>query len=256
MAEDVLRLGGFVENVNYRKQTALADGRGVPDFTFLLPRDLVLHMDVKFPLDNYLRCLDARSESERARYRAGFLRDVRQHLRELSERRYIDPATTVDCVLLFLPNEQLYAFIHEHDGGLLDEAVRRKIVICSPVTLFAVLAVIRQALDHFALERRSREILDALAAFGEQWSRYVQQMDKLGTHLDRAQRSYDELVRTRRRQLEGPLERLEELRRRVPAGDGPTGGPLARAPTPGPLPEVTGDSREQASGQPAGDLRR
>jgi DNA recombination protein RmuC len=221
MAEDVLRLAGFVENVNYRRQRALAEERRVPDFTFLLPHDLVLHMDVKFPLDNYLRYLEARFDGERERHRTGFLRDVRQHIRELSDRGYIDPTTTVDCVLLFIPNEQLYAFVQEHDAGLLDEALRRKVVMCSPLTLFAVLAVIRQSLDQFALERRSSEILDALGRFGEQWRRYIEQMDKLGTHLDRAQHSYDELVRTRRRQLERPLERLDELRRRVPAtGDG------------------------------------
>src|SRR5215210_1439792 len=54
MAEDVLRLADFIENVNYRKQRAAVGGRGIPDFTFFLPNDLVVHMDVKFPLDNYV----------------------------------------------------------------------------------------------------------------------------------------------------------------------------------------------------------
>ncbi|MFM7840962.1 MAG: DNA recombination protein RmuC, partial [Nitrospira sp.] len=46
MAEDVLQLAGFVENVNYVKQKTLAAGSR-PDFTFLLPRKLTLNMDVK-----------------------------------------------------------------------------------------------------------------------------------------------------------------------------------------------------------------
>src|SRR5439155_3018583 len=58
MAEDVLHAAGLVEHVNYRKQTATADG-GIPDFTFLLPGDQVCHMDVKFPLDNYVRALES-----------------------------------------------------------------------------------------------------------------------------------------------------------------------------------------------------
>ena len=37
MAEDVLRLAGFVENVNYVKQTQVEGGTGRPDFTFPLP---------------------------------------------------------------------------------------------------------------------------------------------------------------------------------------------------------------------------
>jgi len=69
MAEDVLRLAGFVENVNYRKQRALDTGRGIPDYTFFLPNNLLLHMDVKFPLDNYVRFCDATTDLERKRYR-------------------------------------------------------------------------------------------------------------------------------------------------------------------------------------------
>ena len=73
MAEDVLRLAGFLENVNYRKQRAVEGGRGIPDFTFFLPNELVLHMDVKFPLDNYIRSLEATSELDEKRYREAYL---------------------------------------------------------------------------------------------------------------------------------------------------------------------------------------
>ena len=38
MAEDVLRLAGFVENVNYRKQTQIEGGTGRPDYTFHMPK--------------------------------------------------------------------------------------------------------------------------------------------------------------------------------------------------------------------------
>ncbi|HEX2578093.1 MAG TPA: DNA recombination protein RmuC, partial [Aquihabitans sp.] len=82
MADDVLRLAGFVEGVNYRRQVALPGGT-VPDVTFLLPGDLVLHMDVKFPLDNHLRATNAVSPADRASFEEAFLRDVRQRIRGL-----------------------------------------------------------------------------------------------------------------------------------------------------------------------------
>ena len=160
MAEDVLQLAGFLEGVNYHKQRAI--DTGIPDFTFLLPDGLSLHMDVKFPLDNYLRYLDAESDLDRRRARDDFLRDVRNHVKSLAARGYIDGSgATVDCVLLFIPNEQLYAFIQEQDRAILDDALRRKLVFCSPLTLYAVLAVVRQAVDNFRVERTSSEILDA-----------------------------------------------------------------------------------------------
>ncbi|MDP8969189.1 MAG: DNA recombination protein RmuC [Actinomycetota bacterium] len=221
MAEDVLRLAGFIENVNYRRQKAVAGGRTIPDFTFLLPRELQLHMDVKFPLDNYLRYLEAGSDGERERHRHQFLRDVRQRVKDLAGRDYIDPHTTVDCVLLFIPNEQLYAFIQEQDSDLLDAALRDKVVFCSPLTLFAVLAVIRQSVDNFVLERTSDEILSLLGVFWQQWRKFVDHMDTLGKRLTSAQRAYDELVGARRRALERPLEKLEALRHERNLGPGP-----------------------------------
>src|SRR6478672_7840897 len=200
MAEDVLQLAGFVEGIQYRKQTAVAGGSGIPDFTFLLPRGVVLYMDVKFPLDNYLRYLDAESELDQRRHRDAFLKDVRSKVKELAGRAYqSSDADTVDCVLLFIPNEQLYGFIQEQDGGVLEHALGHKIVMCSPLTLFAVLAVVRQAVDSFRLERTTNEILDVLGSFSKQWESFVGQMDTLGKRLETTTSAFDQLSGTRRR---------------------------------------------------------
>jgi DNA recombination protein RmuC len=167
---------------------------------------------VKFPLDNYLRYLDADCDTDRERFRKGFLRDARDRVRELAARGYREPDAAVDCVLMFIPNEALFGFIQEHDRGLVDEALQRKIVLCSPLTLFAVLAVVRQSVDNFQLERTSDQILTLLADFRTQWDKFVDEFDKLGTHLTRAQKTYDTLCTTRRRQLERPLDKLDEVR--------------------------------------------
>lgn len=212
MVEDVLRAAGFVAGVNYRTQTTTRSGTR-PDVTFLLPHDQVVHLDVKFPLDRYLAMLEADGEQERETHRAAFLRAVRDRVKELSTRGYIDPQDgTIDCVLLFIPNEQVYGFVHEQDPQLLDDALAQRVVLCSPSTLFAVLAVIRQAMDRVALERTSDRILDLLEAFRDQWQRFTEQMDKVGRGLETTQRAYDALATTRRNQLERQLDRVDDLR--------------------------------------------
>jgi DNA recombination protein RmuC len=75
-----------------------------------------------------------------------------------------------------------------------------------------VLAVVRQAVDNFQLERTSDQILSLLADFRTQWDKFVDELDKLGTHLTRSQKTYDVLCTTRRRQLERPLDKLDEVR--------------------------------------------
>ncbi len=211
MADDVLRAAGMVEGVTYRKQTGI-EGGAIPDVTFLLPGGRCLHMDVKFPVDNYLRHLEAGSVPEREAAAKAFVRDVRNRVKELSGRAYIDEDVTLREVLLFIPNESVWAFIHEQDPQLIDIAMKQNVVLCSPVSLFAVLAVIRQAVDQTRLARTSDEILQCLSAFRQQWTKYADAVDKVERHFATAQRSLDDLTGTRRRMLERELARVDDLR--------------------------------------------
>ncbi|UNC91882.1 DNA recombination protein RmuC [Candidatus Contubernalis alkaliaceticus] len=213
MAEDILKAAGLMENVNYVKQKNI-EGLGTrPDFTFLLPKNLKLNMDVKFSLDNYVRCLEAKSHQEKLKYKNDFLRDVKNRIKEITTRDYINPEQkTVDYVVLFIPNDQIYSFIHEQEGSILDFALGHRVIVCSPITLFAVLAVIRQAVDNFALEETSNEILSLFGSFKKQWDQFHKKLESLGRKIVDLQKDYEVLSTTRRRQLERPLDKIEELR--------------------------------------------
>jgi len=87
MAEDVLRLAGFVEGVNYIKQKVLDMAASRPDYTFWLPQGLKVNMDVKFPLNSYLRYLEADNESARETHKTQFLRDVRTRIKALKKEQ-------------------------------------------------------------------------------------------------------------------------------------------------------------------------
>ena len=214
MADDILRAAGLIEGVNYLKQETTAAGTR-PDFTFLLPDGQRLHMDVKFPLESYARHLESESELEQRQAIKDFGRAVRAHIKQIAAREaYRDAATTVGYVLMFIPNDGVYAFIHEHCREVFDEALGSQVVICSPSTLFAMLSLVRQAMDTVSLERSSREILDHLACFAEQWQKYSEQFDLVGRHLDRLTGAFDELSGTRSRQLEKQLDRIEDLKQR------------------------------------------
>lgn len=214
MAEDVLRLSGFVEGVNYFKQKTLNYSSQRPDFTFVLPNRQKINMDVKFPFANYQGYLQAKTDDEKGRYRDAFLRDVRKHLKNLSSHDYISPEeNTLDMVIMFIPNEQVYSFINQSDSTLLDEAVSNKVVICSPLTLFAILAIIRQAIDNFNLEQTASEMLTHMGSFYKQWGMFLENLDQLGKRIDGAQKEFAKLMTTRKNQLEKPLEQIERLRR-------------------------------------------
>ncbi len=213
MAEDILRLAGFIEGINYQKQKGLETSMNRPDYTFLLPQERKVNMDVKFPFDNYLRYLEAQEITEKTRYKNQFLTDVKGRVKEVTTREYINPAeNTLDYVIVFIPNEQVYAFINESDNSILDEALKNKVILCSPLTLYAILAVMRQAVDNFNLERTASRILSLLGSFNKQWEAFVGSLEEMGKKIDQAQKEFDKLSSTRRNQLEKPLRQIEEIR--------------------------------------------
>lgn len=213
VAEDVLRVAGFIEGVSYRKQHVTEAGKR-PDYTFLLPDERVLNMDVKMPMAAFNRYLEAGDDAARDAAAKEFLRDAKQRIKEVTTRDYINPAEgTLDYTLVFIPNEQVYGFIHEQDASIVDFALENRVVICSPLTLFAVLAVIRQSTDNFRLEARTREIQDAISAFARQWQMYKDETQKVSNAFKTANGAWERLTGTRERQLDKAIEKVEDLRR-------------------------------------------
>ena len=219
MAEDMLNFMGLVEGINYIKQSAIESGTR-PDFTFLFPNQKSLNMDAKFPLDNYLRYIEADNDADRREYSQKFLRDVNQRVTEIQKRDYI-AAGTLDCVLIFIPNEQVYRFIYEEDQRIIDNALKQKVIMCSPLTLYIVLAVIRQAAQNFNIEQRSQEIVDVVNDIRQEWDKYTGQMDKLERRFKGMHDDFHALTGTRTRQLDRKFVKIDNVTRsnELQAGD-------------------------------------
>jgi DNA recombination protein RmuC len=212
LAEDVLRAAGLVEGINYEKQRTMRSGCR-PDFTFLLPNGLTLNMDVKFPLDNYLRSFDAASDVERQSCTEQFRKDVQKVIKQVHERGYIDATeNTVDYAILFVPNERVLSFLNESDPSAIDGALQSKVVICSPFTLYAVLVVVRQAMDNFKFAQTTSEMLDLHADFRKEWTTFRDAFDRIRRSIDGLQESFEALSTTRRRKLDGVLDKIDALR--------------------------------------------
>ena len=234
MAEDVLRLAGLQEGVNYRKQSAADADSGKPDYTFFLPNDLKVNMDVKFPLERYRAYLDADGDAAKAGELRELVAAVRGHVSAVAKRGYIDPKVpTVPYVIVFLPSEQVYGLVLQTQPDLIDEALTKHVVLVGPLTLYAVLAVMRQAAESANLLKTADEVLALLGDFLKQWESYKAVTDRMGRRIEDAKKEYDTLVGTRTRMLERPLARIDDLRKQrglpdggpaEPAEDRPLGG--------------------------------
>ncbi|MBL51573.1 MAG: recombinase RmuC [Candidatus Marinimicrobia bacterium] len=212
MVKDILDFIGLVEGLNYTQQEQISGGSNRPDFTFYLPDDKSINMDVKFPLAHYEKYVTAETDSERDAEKKQFLSDVRERIKEVSKRGYIDPkGGTVDYVLLFIPNESIYSFLNQEDHELIDFSLKQKILLCSPITLYAILSLIRQAVSNFAMEKKAGEMQELVGIFRKQWDNFIVKIDAMGKTLNSLGNHYEELSGTRRRALEKPMEKIEEL---------------------------------------------
>ncbi len=211
MAEDILRLAGLIEGVNYRKQSAADAESGRPDFTFMLPNDLTANMDVKFPLENYKAYLDAEDDDARAARAAQLVRDVQGHVRALAGRSYITEST-VPYVMMFIPSEQIFSLVMATCPDLIDEAMEKKVILSSPMTLYAMLAVIRQAAENANIMKTADEIISLLGSFEKQWQKYNEEVDRLGKQIDTVASQFQTVSGTRSNVLQRQLNKIEDLR--------------------------------------------
>ena len=215
LAEDMLRAAGFVEGINYDKQTII-DGGGRPDYRFSIPPDRVLYMDVKFPLDKYAEYVEATTDSARTAAQDAFIKAVRSHADILAKRDYIDKSTdnTLDYVLMFVPNESISGFVHESDPTLIDYALARKVVLCSPLTLYAFLVVIRQAADAFHTERTAAEIMQFVNLFHKEWEKYTAAVEKVQKSFQTLEADLASINTsgTRYNKLNAQVKKIEKLR--------------------------------------------
>ena len=144
-------------------------------------------LDSKFPLDNYLKYHEATDDATRSIHRDAFIKNAEQRVKELEKRDYTGQSDrqALDYVLLFIPNESILGFIQQEKPSLIDDAIHRRVVLCSPLTLYAFLAVVRQATDSFHMEQNANEVLGILNAFGKSWRHYSKHIDTMGKSFEK-----------------------------------------------------------------------
>jgi len=218
LAEDILKAAGFIEGVNYKTQSQVGDSgepKGRPDFIFNFPPNRILFMDVKFPLDAYSAYLSEKNEVERENLKVKFLDAVRAKVIELSKRDYVKKADgpVLDYVLLFIPNESISSFVHENDPELVDWSLKKRVVLCSPLNLYAFLGVIRQATDSFKASEAAVKILKLLDKFSQQWRLYNEALTSVQDKFSKAQLEVEGLTSgTRYREMKKAIDKIESLR--------------------------------------------
>ncbi|MEK7621007.1 MAG: DNA recombination protein RmuC [Patescibacteria group bacterium] len=200
IAEDLLLAAGFVEKVNFVKQSTTAAGR--PDFTILLPDGSKLNVDAKFPFDELIAYQKSTTGSERKQILKKFSDSIKTKVKEVTSKDYINPQdNTLDFVVMFIPNEMIFSFIYEKLPEINEYCNQRKVILAGPFGFTAVLRLVMQAYKNFGYEKNLQEIFGLVSKFQDEYVKFGDHVQRLGTQIDTAQKTFHEVEGVRSRTL-------------------------------------------------------
>ena len=172
-----------------------------------------LPIDSKFPLADYERLAEAANNGSDAsavqEASQAFRRSVQAEAKKIHDK-YIAPPKTTNFAIMFMPTEGLYAEALRSPGQVTELLHQYRIVVAGPTTLAALLNSLRMGFQTLAIEKRSSEVWEILAAVKTEFGNFGKVMDKLKRQLDTASKTIDDTgVRTRA--MERKLRTVEAL---------------------------------------------
>jgi DNA recombination protein RmuC len=215
-----VELAGMEEHCDFSVQQSIATENGAfrPDMIIHLPSNRDIVVDVKVSLEAYLELGSAQTEEERTIILKKHSRQVREHMKKLSQKTYWDQLKnltkdrhTPEFVILFLPAESFYSSALQYDPELMEDSFANKIIIGTPSTLIALLKAVAYGWRQEQMTQNA-EIISALGKdLYDKIRIFVNHFSRVGSKLNDAVTSYNEALGSMERRFIHSARRFKEL---------------------------------------------
>jgi len=212
LLEEMLTREQFAKNMRTRDDT---DER--VEFAIKLPGDdngapVWLPVDAKFPMEHYERLTSAQESGDSTAVDAAMKTletQLKRCARDICEK-YINPPKTTDFALLFLPSEGLYAEAIRRVGLVQNVQRDCRVTFVGPTTLAALLNSLQMGFRTLAIQKRSSEVWNLLAAVKSEFGKFGEALSAVKEKIDQASRKMED-VDVRSRVITKKLRDVEEL---------------------------------------------
>jgi DNA recombination protein RmuC len=233
-----IQLGNILEQILAPEQyeTNVKTKKGsdaIVEFALKLPgksdgeSPVYLPIDAKFPQEDYIRLQSAYENGDPVLIETtlrALLQSIKKFARDISQK-YIDPPHTTDFGILFLPIEGLYAEVVRHPDLIAQLQRESKIVITGPTTLAAMLNSLQMGFRTLAIQKRSSEVWQILAAVKKEFQMFGGVLEKAQKKISEADQEINKLVTTRTKMMLSKLRKVETLDRGDAEDENPLGLP-------------------------------
>ncbi|WP_259366946.1 MULTISPECIES: DNA recombination protein RmuC [unclassified Colwellia] len=198
--ERVLQSSGLRKNHEYDTQVDLKDIEGAsfkPDVIVHLPGDKDVVIDSKMALTAYERYYNEDDEIACQQALKEHISSIKNHIKQLTSKNYQDlhGIKTLDYVLMFIPVEPAFNAAIEHDSELIQLALENNIMLVSPTNLMVALKTINNMWRVEYQNQNAQDIAIKAGAIYDKLVGFVDDMKKLGNHLERAEGSYGDAMK-------------------------------------------------------------
>jgi len=212
LLDEMLTPEQFAKNMKMRDDT---DER--VEFAIKLPGDengapVWLPIDAKFPMEHYDRLAAAQEKADPAAVESA-IKTLETQLKRCAKdicEKYINPPKTTDFALLFLPSEGLYAEAIRRIGLVQNVQRDCRVTFVGPTTLAALLNSLQMGFRTLAIQKRSSEVWNLLAAVKTEFSKFGESLSAVKEKIDQASRKMED-VDVRSRAITKKLRDVEEL---------------------------------------------
>ena len=212
LLDEMLTPEQFAKNIKMRDDT---DER--VEFAIKLPGDengapVWLPIDAKFPMEHYDRLSAAQEKGDPAAVETA-IKTLESQLKRCAKdicEKYINPPKTTDFALLFLPSEGLYAEAIRRVGLVQNVQRDCRVTFVGPTTLAALLNSLQMGFRTLAIQKRSSEVWNLLAAVKTEFGKFGESLSAVKDKIDQASRKMED-VDVRSRAITKKLRDVEEL---------------------------------------------
>ena len=159
---------------------------------FMPEPNKMICIDSKFPFATYARLFETTDESEREDLNKVFIADVKKHVTVI-KNKYIIEGKTAPQAIMFIPNDGIFAYIHQNCESVVEYARQCEVILTSPSTLPAILITINMIRIEGERAKNVREITNQLVKLGKEFGMFSKEWESFSTQLGRASNSKDKL---------------------------------------------------------------
>jgi len=184
-------VGCYQEQYTIKK---VKDGDDVrADAVVFMPEpNKMICIDSKFPFQDYERLMKEEDEINKEEHKRLFAGAVKKHITVIKDK-YIIEGKTAPEALMFIPNDGVFAYIHQELLDVVDYAREKRVILTSPSTLPAILVTINMVRIEAERAKNVKEISKQLDALGKQFTLFSNEWTQLSRQLDTATKTREKL---------------------------------------------------------------